>query len=83
MSKVTCVTCRFLEPESEDGAWGARCRRYPPVLNTLAIRRQMIVEDMDPDDAADLRMCWSIPRVFIETDWCGEHQPEPSAEAAS
>ena len=64
MTRGTCASCRFREPDSRpEHALSGQCRRYPP----------LVVETVAFDGSGYNHFSQHHP--WVDADhWCGEHQ---------
>jgi hypothetical protein len=77
--KEACKFCIYWRDKTfsiEDDKHIAKCKRYPPQLNTF---EDGIRFNAGEAGAEAERFCWYQP-VTYDDDWCGEFKPKKAVE---
>lgn len=85
MSAEQCGGCKFwlcLTDDDEVTYTRGSCRRFPPVIDPLAVHEEMRYSDREGDAATDIDCSepdmWIQPRTY-RTVWCGEFKRRAKA----
>ena len=80
-----CLTCKFwqaYEVDAEESFKRGKCRRYPPVIDSIAVNEEIAFykengKEMPDTDASDAAV-WTQPATW-QSEWCGEYRSRTSS----